>query len=168
MCPLTLGSMHLSATKKYEVQRTNNFEVQIDGLSSDITLLVQSCPLPTTTNEAIELNYGNSKVKVAGKANFEEIEITVLDAIGVDTEAKLCGWRKQVYDPETDKIGFAADYKKNGRIYQYAPDGTYIRTWKIIGAFPTSLNLGELSYENSDKKTISMTLSIDKAVPVRE
>lgn len=166
--PQTLGAMHLSATKKYEIQRTNNFEVQIDGLGSDITLLVQSCPLPTISNEAIEVNYGNSKVKVAGKANFDDIEISVLDAIGVDTEMKLWEWRKKVYDPETDKIGFAQDYKKSGRIYQYAPDGTYLRTWKIIGAFPTTMNLGELSYENSDKKTISMTISIDKAIPVRE
>ena len=163
----TLSPMHLSNNKTYEVQRTNNFEVQIDGLSQRVTLAVQSCPLPTVSNDPIELSFGNSKVKVAGQASYEDVELTVLDLIGADIEKVLSEWRKQVYDPETDKIGFAEDYKRNGKIYQYAPDGSHVRTWKIIGAWPTNLNPGDMNYEGSDKKVISMTLSIDKAYIIR-
>lgn len=129
--PITLGPMHLSNSKAYEVQRTNHFEVEFDGLGQDFTLSVESCPFPVVGNEVLELSYGNSKVKVAGQATFEDIEIVVKDAIGADIEMSLWNWRKLVYDPETDKVGWAADYKRNGRVYQYAPDGTHIRTWKI-------------------------------------
>lgn len=161
-----LGPMHMSNTREYEMQRTNNFEVRIDGLGEDVTLCVESCPLPTISNDPIELGYGNSKVKVAGQASFDDIEIVVKDAIGYDTEMKLWNWRKKVYDPETDKIGWAADYKKQGIIYQYSPDGSIERNWKIIGCWPTNINPGEMNYDGSDKKTISMTLSIDKAYPL--
>lgn len=165
---LAKGAMHMSNEKNYEVQRTNHFELMIDGLSDDVTLAVQSCPFPTTSNEVIELSYGNSKVKVAGQAVFDDVEIQLLDFIGQDTEIKLANWRKQVYDPETDKVGFAEDYKRNGYIYQFAPDGSHMRTWKIIGAWPTTFTPGENNQEGSDKKMMSMTLSVDKAYPVRD
>lgn len=165
--PIALGAMHLSNNKNYEVQRTNNFEVVIDGLGQDVTLSVQVCPFPSESNEVIELSYGNSKVKVAGQAAIEDIEIQCLDYIGLDTEAKLAEWRKQVYNPETDKIGWAADYKRNGYVHQYAPDGTHTRTWKIIGVWPSAFNPGENNQEGSDKKMMSLTLSVDKAHIVR-
>lgn len=164
--PLTLGPMHMSNTKTYEIQRTNHFEIVLEGLSDEVTLCVESCPLPTISNDPIELAYGNSKVKVAGQANFDDIELVVKDAIGADIEAQLWTWRKQVYDPEKDTVGWAANYKRNGRIHQYAPDGTFQRTWKLIGVFPTNMVPGDMAYDGSDKKTISMTLSVDKAYPI--
>lgn len=165
--PVSMGAMHMSNVKTYEIQRTNNFELVLEGFGDEFTLCVESCPLPTTSNDPIELAYGNAKVKVAGQAAFDDIELQVKDAIGADIEKKLSDWRKQVYDPETDKIGWAADYKRNGRIHQYAPDGTYQRSWRIIGVWPTNFNPGEMNYDGSDKKLISMTLSVDKAYIIR-
>lgn len=164
---VSMGPMHMSNVKTYEIQRTNNFELILEGFGDEFTLCVESCPLPNVSNDPIELAYGNSKVKVAGQAAFDDIELTVKDAIGADIEAKLWAWRKQVYDPETDKIGWAADYKRNGRIHQYAPDGTYQRSWRIVGAWPTNFNPGEMNHDGSDKKVISMTLSVDKAYIIR-
>ena len=68
MADRQLGAMFMSNNKTYEVQRTNNFEVIFEGLSDNITLAVTSCPIPTTSNDPIELPYGNSKIKVAGAA----------------------------------------------------------------------------------------------------
>jgi len=161
--PITLGPMHLSNNRTYEIQRTNHFEVQISGLPIDVTLTVESFPLPNISTPAIELAHGNSKVKVAGQAEFEDGELVVKDAIGADIEKIIHNWHKQVYDPTTDRLGWAADYKKNATVYQYGPDGTYIRSWKLIGVWPSAVNYGEMSYDGSDKKTISITLSYDKA-----
>lgn len=161
--PLTLGPMHLSNNRNFEVQRTNNFEVAIEGLTDDFTLSIQSTGLPTTSNDPIELSYGNSKVKVAGQATFEDVSLVVNDYITIDIERQCHAWRKQVYDPETDAVGWAEKYKRNGRIYQYGPDGTVIRTWRIIGVWPTSIDSGELNYDGAEKKQITMSLSVDKA-----
>jgi hypothetical protein len=111
--PKTLGPMHLSANKRYEVQRTNHFEVQIAGMGDDITLNVESFPLPSISTPAIEISHGNSKVKVAGQAEFDDGELVLRDAITADVEKQISDWHKKVYDPQTDKIGWAADYKRN-------------------------------------------------------
>jgi len=164
---------HLSQVAEYEIQRTNNFAVVIDdndrssaNLGDWLTLSVESCPLPEISNNPIELAYQNSKVKVAGQAEFGDFELQVKDAIKKDVEMKLWAWRKEVYDPETGKIGWAERYKRNGHIYQYAPDGTHERGWRIIGVWPTTLGLGDMNYDGGDKKVISMTLSVDFAWPI--
>lgn len=168
MSGVQYGPMHMSTTRNYEVQRTNWFyvsiELGIDGFdSNDITLAVESVSLPAISNDPIELAYGNSKVKVAGQATFDDISLTVKDFIEADIEMALMKWRKQVYDPETDKMGWASQYKKDGTITQYGPDGSCLRKWKLQGIWPTTLDLGEMNYDGGDKKTITMTLSVDKA-----
>ena len=167
---------HMSAQSAYEVQRTNNFAVYIDMghdsrttsnnsfLTGDlITLAVESCPLPDISNPTIELAYQNSKVKVAGQAEFGDIELVVKDFITTDVERLLWDWRLQVYNPQTGQVGWAEHYKKNGYISQYAPDGTHERSWRLVGLWPQNLGLGDLNYDGGDKKTISMTLAVDFA-----
>lgn len=162
----TLGASHL-ATENWEVQRQNNFEISIADVGGrTLTLSVESGFLPAESNEIIELNFGNSKVKVAGIANFEDGTLVLKDVIEKDTEQIIVDWRKQVYDPETDKVGLAVNYKKQARVIQWAPDGSMERTWKIIGAWPSTVNYGTLDYTASDKKTIEVTITYDKAIRV--
>lgn len=157
--------MHLSNNKTYEIQRTNHFEVQIAGLAGgeELTMVVESFGMPNYSNSAIELAHGNTRVKVAGQTTFEDSELVVKDAIGADTEKTVNDWHKQVYDPATDKIGWAADYKKNATVFEYAPDGTFVRQWKLVGVWPSAVAYGDMAYDGSDKKTINLTLSYDKA-----
>ena len=162
------GPMHMSNVKTYEVQRTNWFYVtialKIPGVvDNDITLAVESITLPSVTNDPIELAYGNSKVKVAGQATFDDVSLVVKDFIEADIELALSKWRKQVYDPQTDLMGWAATYKKNASVTQYGPDGTKLRKWILEGVWPSNLDLGELNYDGGDKKIITMALAVDKA-----
>ena len=162
-----LGPMHMSANRTYEMQRTNHFEVVFENISSDVTLCVDSAGALNTSIEPVELAYGNSKVKVAGQVTYEDFELVVKDAIVADIEAQLYDWFKQVYDVENDKMGWAYKYKRTGRLYQYAPDGSLSRVWKLVGCWPTNFQTSEFSYDGSDKKTITMTISVDKAYPIR-
>lgn len=161
--PLSLGPNHMSNIRHYEVQRTNNFEVVLDGFDDDFTLSIETCPLPVINNDPIELAYGNARVKVAGQATFDDVSLQVKDFIDVDLENVMWGWRCQVYDPSTDAIGWAEDYKRNGYIHLFAPDGTCDRAWRIQGVWPTSFDSGELNYDGGDKKLITMNLAVDKA-----
>lgn len=167
--PTAHGAMHMSANRTYEVQRTNHFEVIFEGFDEDVfPLAVTSVSLPTTSNDPIELPYGNSKVKVAGQANTEDSSLVMKDFIVADTERKLLAWREQVYDPKTQKLGWAEDYKKNGRLYQYGPDGTVTRTWRLIGCWPTGFESSEYNYDGSDKREITMPISVDNSYIERE
>lgn len=159
-----LGPLFMSANYAYEVQRTNNFEVTLSGFPEEFTLAVESTSAPSISNDPIELAFGNSKVKVAGQATFDDFEIQIKDFIDANLEKKIYQWRGQVYDPMSDRIGWAQDYKRDGFLHQYAPDGTCRRSWKIYGVWPTTFNGGDFAYDGGDKKLISMTLSVDKAV----
>lgn len=168
MNEVRFGAMHMSSTRTYEVQRTNWFYVTLDlGLegfdSNDITLAVESIGIPSVSNDPIELAYGNTKVKVAGQATYDDVSLVVKDFIEADIELALTKWRAMVYNPENDSMGWASKYKKDGTITQYGPDGSCKRKWKLIGVWPTNLDLGELNYDGGDKKTITMNLSVDRA-----
>lgn len=177
MCAMSNDAMHLAQQgfNMYDVQRSNNFEIVINGVGGqDLTFATESFPLPKVSNAAIELAYMNSKVKVAGQFALEDFELVVKDLIDKDVEKIVNDWQKTVGNLETGKIGWAGDYKKSGTVYEYAPNGSFVRAWKLIGVWPNNVNYGDMDYNNSDKKTISMTLSVDKAfrdssvVPTRE
>lgn len=167
----SISHMHLSANRRYEPQRTNNFQVDIYGLpggagaAKELTLAVANFQKPTISNDPIEIAHGNSNVKFAGTTTFAGSEsLEVIDYIGADIESIVNNWHKQVYDPATDNIGFAQDYKKMASIIEFAPDGTMERSWKLLGLFPTSVSYGDtLNYEGNEVKRIQITLSYDKA-----
>lgn len=163
------GPGHLS-TRDFEVQRANQFEVSftfpalLKADATELTMMVESFPLPKFSNEPIELSYGNRKVKVAGVASWENGDLVVRDAINKDTETLLRRWQKLVYEPKTDAIGWADDYKGTVNVHEYSPDGTTkTRTWTLIGVWPSSINFGDLGYDTNEKKVISATLSYDYA-----
>ena len=161
----TLGASHL-ASAGYEIQRTNNFEIQIDNVTKvrPLILSVVSGFLPSESNEVISLNYGNTTVTVAGKANVNGSgSLVVRDIIEEDMEKVIDDWRASVYNKETDAIGFAANYKKPAFVTQYAPDGTYLRVWELEGVWPSAVDYGQISYDSPGVKTINITLQYDKA-----
>lgn len=159
----------MSVDTKYEVQRTNNFRLILDvstfegGYTGIIELACDSTGLPTMSNDPINLDYGNSDVKVAGKATLDDITVAVKDFIEPDVEGILWKWRLAVYNPNTGKVGWTKNYKKDGKIVQYGPNGEVLREWHLSGCWPTSLDLGDLDYSSGDKKQVSMTLSVDNA-----
>ncbi|WJZ23498.1 tail tube protein [Listeria phage LIS04] len=166
-----ISHMHLSANKRYEPQRTNNFQVTIYNLpggtsaAKELTMAVATFAKPNITNNPIEVAHGNSKVKFAGTTEFAGSEtLEVIDYIGADIEKIVNNWHKQVYDPADDSIGFAADYKKKASVVEFAPDGTMERQWDLLGLFPTGVSYGDtLNHEGNEVKRIQITLSYDKA-----
>lgn len=165
-----LGASHL-ASQGFEVQRTNNFEIQIDNVTKvrPLILAVVSGFLPNESNEVISLNYGNTTITVAGKANANGSgSLVVRDLVQEDMEQVIDEWRATVYRKDTDQIGFAADYKKPAYVTQYAPDGTLKRVWQLEGVWPSAVDYGQVSYDSPGVKTINITLQYDKATISRE
>ena len=163
----SLGASHL-ASAGFEVQRTNNFEIQIDMNDASkvrtLILSVVSGFLPNESNEVISLNYGNTQITVAGAARPNNSgSLVVRDLVQEDVEKVIDDWRSTVYNKETDAIGFAADYKKHAYVTQYAPDGSLLRIWDLEGVWPSAVDYGQISYDSPGVKTISITLQYDKA-----
>ena len=165
-----LGASHL-ASAGWEIQRTNNFEISIEGVGEQerlLTLSVVGGSLPSESNNPIPVQYGNTTIQVAGVYEIQAGSLTVRDFIQKDVERLIEEWRSTVYNKETDAVGFAADYKKQARITQFAPDGSFERTWKIEGVWPSSVNYGSVDQSNNGLKQIEITLQYDKARIVRD
>ncbi len=165
----------LVTERRYEVQRTNNFEFFVANLPSggdasrDLTTAVETFALPTISTEPTELHLGNSSVKVAStKAVFGEGSLVLKDFIIADTEAIILAWQKLVYDVENDHFGFAADYKRQAKVIEYSPNGEYSRVWVLDGCWPSSADFGELNNEAGDKKQVTVTIQYDKAYRVMD
>ena len=178
------GVYHLANNPQlFEPQRANNFELQImdiddlapaqaTSIDADtqrilnreeiIRLSIDSATVPSYTQEAITIDYGNNKFKFAGKPTFNNLPLQVIDYIGADPKAVLMAWQKLSYDVKNQTVGRASDYKKTAYLVEYTPDYQVVRTWEIRGCW-----LSSLTYDNftqaGGKKNISATIEYDYA-----
>lgn len=152
-------------TKKFQLQRKNHFEVQFDSdfIDSELRFMLVSFPLPKETTEASDISYFNQTIKVAGKTTFDNTTMVLRDAIEYDTEQKFLNWRKKVYDPENGTMGLAADYKCDATVYEYTPNKESYRTWRIIGCWPSSIDYGEMTYDDGGEKQLTVGITYDYA-----
>jgi hypothetical protein len=152
-----------------EVRRPNNFKVVIEGIGADeanLELIMQRAFLPKVTLNPIELRHGNEALKFAGAASWEGGQITILDTLSKTELNLLLDWFHETYDTETGTLGLASKYKKTARIYEYAADGRYERSWPIEGAWISSADLGTLDATSDALKEISFVIQIDPS-PLR-
>ena len=179
--PIQLGTYHMVKNTDFEPQRTNNFEFQISGLqnlimvggkkvpaniSEVITLSVASYSAPTLSISPIDINYANNLIHFAGKPSFQSSNLTINDYIGLDVERLLMAWMNTVYNPETQEIGNAVDYKKVAYLIEYDPQGRTARQWQLNGCFPTSISLGSFDQSGNSVRTLTMDITFDNAIPL--
>lgn len=151
--------------REYQIQGKNHFEVQFDNTvwSEDLTLLVKSFPLPKETTDVNTIDHFNQQIKLAGKTTFDGGELVIHDAIEKDVEIMFRAWRNRVYNASKGIVGYASDYKINGLVIEYSPNGETFRKWKLIGCWPSTVNYGDLDYETGGYKSITATIVYDWA-----
>lgn len=166
-----LGVFHMAAQNNvYEPLRTNNFEFQITDLehADNIMFSVASYSAPNLNITPIEVQYGNNSIKYAGKPTFDNSNLTINDFVGIETEEALSNWMKLVYNYDTQEIGFASEYKKECYLIEYNTKGEFVRQWKLIGCWPSTLTLGDFNQDGNAVRQISMTITYDYAIPYSE
>ena len=180
--PLKLGFYHGIGQDDWEPQRTNNFEIQfpnlgqlftidqglaLPGNASDLlTLSVKSVSYPSTNIGKLTISYGNNSVNFAGRPEYGDVEIVVNDFIGIQSERILMGWSGLVYNPKTEVIGWASQYKRDGYLLEFAPDGTCVRRTQLRGCFPGTVAPGNFSNDDNSLREISVTFYCDVAIPL--
>jgi hypothetical protein len=165
--PISLVADHVGS-QGWEPQRVNNAVLHFADLPGDeeLSLSLASFPLPKVTNGIVEIGHVNEKRKFAGLPTFDDLSVLYKDYVPVNTSSILHAWRKLVYDPETGKIGLKWEYAKNGWAELYAPNGEFIRQYDLIGCWPSGFDPGDVDLAGEDTINITLTLTIDKAIPV--
>lgn len=187
---ITKGAYHISNnTVEYNPQRKNNFTLVVQGLTNlprvgsidssigtltdddiiangqeQIILALRTCDVPQVTQNAININRGNSTIKFAGKPSFNSLNFEAYDYIGSDVKDTLLAWQNQSYNTKYDYVGNAWGYKKDCQLFQLTPTGDIVRYWDIKGAWLSSVQPGNFSVDSGDEaQTVSATLEYDWA-----
>ena len=150
-------------TDDYQLQLQENFIVIFeskDGFNG-FELLAASVTLPTRSYEAIPVNYANKTINVAGRVSFSNMSIVVRDVISKDTELQLTKWAESILSVKKGTRGSIEKYKVNVEIIPLSPNGDKGRPSIARGCFPVSINWGDLSYDNTGIRTLSIELAVD-------
>lgn len=153
--PLYLGTNHMFGIDNYVPLLQQNFEVRIynmDGSSptefSDLlTLATDTVGAIEETQDEIVVHYGNGIIKFPNKVSFNDVpwdlncycEPNVLDA--------LRAWRRQIYDPATEKMGLPSQYMRQVYFIRYDGQGGIRDCIRCPGTWLGPLNNG--SYDQS-------------------
>lgn len=166
----------------WEPQRANNFEFVVSdldnlvrpGVSPDsdnakfdnaqklLRLSVQSATVPHFTQSAIEINRGNTSIKVAGRMSFGEGSIVIQDAIGANTKEILMAWQLLSGDPETEKVGHMSDYYKDAWLIEYTPDYQVVRQWRLKGCWISGITEDAYAQDSDSVKNVTATIQYNK------
>jgi hypothetical protein len=75
-------------------------------------------------------------------------------------------WFRLHAESVTGRMGYAAGYKKDIELEMLDPTGVVVEKWIIQGCFLTSLNFGDLDYNNDALAQITCNLRMDRCIQV--
>lgn len=164
-----LGDFLGQAKGLFEPQRKYNFSVEFflpaQRDAELISLAIETFSMPTESHNRIELNYGNVKRYVAGKASYDNASMTCKDFVDAGTLRALVAWSQKTYNPVTDNVGLAREYKTLGTVVLAAPDGTHERYLDLVGVYIDSIKFADLSVADNNINMVTVSFSIDKVIP---
>ena len=88
--------------------------------------LIKTLSRPTLTINKITHDHNSSKVHFAGKAEWEDISISLVDPIDISASAKVMEWVNMSHDSSTGVSGYPSDYKKDLTINILGPYGDMV------------------------------------------
>jgi len=147
--------------------------IGIDNVSVDkFRFVCRTAELPESTVGAIEIPYFGRRIKVAGERNFAAWGVTVMNDEDFSVRAMFEAWLNamnrmvsNVRDPNIAN----ENYKVDMEVIQYAKDGSTIRSYQLIGAFPTQVGAISLGWDSQNAiEEFGVNFEYDYWIPVVE
>jgi hypothetical protein len=146
---------------KFEPKRKNRWILMIEGVDAYI---IKTTARPSMTIEGQEIPFINSRRYLAGKFEFGTLAVTLHDPIAPSGAQQVMEWVRTHYESVSGRAGYADFYKRDIQLKLLDPVGTVIELWDIKGAFITSAQFGDLSYEGAEFSEITLELRFDNCV----
>jgi len=147
--------------------------IGIDNVSvQKFTFVCRAAELPESTVGAIEIPYFGRKIKVAGQRTFTDWSVTVMNDEDFSVRSLFEVWSNamnrlvsNVRDPSLNQEQYKADLT----VVQYSVDGSEIRSYQIIGAFPTQIGSISLDWDSASAiETFPVQFAYDYWIPITE
>jgi hypothetical protein len=144
--------------------------IGIDNVSADkFRFVCRTAELPASDVSSFDIPYFGRKVKLAGDRTFTDWSVTVMNDEDFAVRAMFETWsnamNRMVSNVRDPVIG-AEQYKADMEVIQYGKDGTEIRSYQIVGAFPTSIGAIALDWDTANSiETFTVNFAYDYWVP---
>ena len=145
----------------FEPKLKNRFILDIDGLPA---YTIKASGRPQIQFETVELKHMNVSRHVAGRGTWQPIEMSLYDPIVPSAAQAVMEWVRLSHESVTGRDGYADFYKKDITINTLGPVGDKIEEWKLKGAFISTANFGDLSFEDTTPVEIALTITYDYAI----
>ena len=151
-----------------EFHRNHRWRIDSIGIPASINatntlggFYAKSVQLPSLVFEEEKVKTGSSiDYKIAKKAGWQDFTIKFYDVYGLYEVFEQ--WQAAIWTQE-DGIKPPSDYKGQPIISLTGAGGESLQTYTAYGAYPKSITHGDLSYDNSNVKLLSVIYSYDYA-----
>jgi len=150
----------------YEPKRQNRFILRFPSSLGINEWFVESTARPHIQIGATEIPFLNTSVWVAGRFNWQTLNVTFRDPIGPSAAQALMEWVRLHAESVTGRMGYAAGYKKDVDLEMLDPTGVVVEKWILYGTFLTDVNFNSLAYNQDGLATITATMRMDRCVLV--
>ena len=144
--------------------------IGIDNVSVDkFRFVCRAAEIPDSTVASIDVPYFGRKIKVAGERTFQDWSVTVMNDEDFAVRSLFESWSNalnrlvsNIRDPNIS----AEQYKQDLEVVQYGKDGSEIRSYTIVGAFPTQIGAIALDWDSANQvETFTVNFSYDYWIP---
>ncbi len=150
----------------YEPKKKNRVILRFPSSLGINEWFVISTSRPKVTINEVEIPFLNTSTYVAGRFNWESIDVTFKDPIGPSAAQALMEWVRLHAESVTGRMGYAAGYKKDIELEMLDPTGVVVEKWILQGTFLTNVDFGSLEYSDDEIADISATLRMDRCILV--
>ena len=139
----------------------NRFIMTIADIPS---FLVKKVTRPGITFGDIKLDHVNTYRKLQGKAEWNDITMTLYDPIIPSGATAVMSWVRLGYQSATGLAGYPNEYKKEITVEGLDPAGNICERFILKGAFVSATEMGEYDWANDQPLEISITVKYDWAL----
>ena len=145
----------------FEPKLSNRFIMEIDGIPA---YLVKTTGRPNITLNEVALDHINVKRYVKGKAECQQLTVTLYDPIVPSGAQSVMEWVRLHHESVTGRDGYSDFYKKDITFNVLGPVGDKVEEWTLKGAFIQAATFSDMDYSATNVSDISLTLRYDYAI----
>jgi|TARA_B100001939_G_scaffold280532_1_gene249215 hypothetical protein len=145
----------------FEPKLSNRFIMEIDGIPA---YLVKTTGRPNITLNEVALDHINVKRYVKGKAEWQQLTVTLYDPIVPSGAQSVMEWVRLHHESVTGRDGYSDFYKKDITFNVLGPVGDKVEEWTLKGAFIQAATFSDMDYSATNVSDISLTLRYDYAI----
>lgn len=150
----------------YRPIQSYQFQVIFTPLHNGLTFFAnaKAVTLPSIENNPMSIDYGNVYTYIKGKTRWSEVVMTLYLLGQPNTSNNLWEYLQTHQKIENGVDYFKKDYMKDVQIQLLTPDNNVKGTWKLINAFISSINLGNLDWSSDEIVQPEISFIYDYAI----